>query len=131
MSRQHHTNPLFCTEATARIVSNLNRRPPNRTIDFEKMRFIPGTWLAYILLLIPTSVALASNPGRARRLGFQRIVGRVTHGGSLTQRAADIETVKNQMIYSNDDIIETLSGAIAVRFKSVVQTSTCRYADDD
>ena len=80
-------------------------------------RLIPGTWLAYVLFLIPASVALASNANsRSRRLStFRRIFDTVPYrGGSLTKASEEIGSVSDEKIYSNADILEILNGSIGV-----------------
>ena len=42
----------------------------------------PGTWLAYILLLIPTSFALASNQYSASRMSLRKILKKISQGGA-------------------------------------------------
>jgi hypothetical protein len=117
----------FCcttTPARRRNVGSFYNCLPNRTAGdtypslLAKMRrLIPGTWLAYVLFLIPASVALASNANsRSRRLtAFRRIFDTVPYrGGSLTKTSDEIGSVPNEKIYSNDDILEILNGAVGV-----------------
>jgi len=80
---------------------------------------IPGTWLAYVLFLIPASVALASNANSRspRSSSFGPLFEKVPYGGSLSQRSVDIAPVSNEDAYSNEAILEVLGEAVVVSLR--------------
>eukprot|EP00429_Kryptoperidinium_foliaceum_P036598 CAMPEP_0176173464 /NCGR_PEP_ID=MMETSP0120_2-20121206/88874_1 /TAXON_ID=160619 /ORGANISM="Kryptoperidinium foliaceum, Strain CCMP 1326" /LENGTH=495 /DNA_ID=CAMNT_0017511481 /DNA_START=113 /DNA_END=1599 /DNA_ORIENTATION=+ len=57
-----------------------------------------GTWLAYVLLLIPASLALASNQNPSARLSLRRIFGKVSGGGAQEINTLDATSLSGVTI---------------------------------